>query len=200
MLNKRLNLIARTISTIFIPPVNLFAVIVYIAFLLENNIGKQTSIIVISFVFTLFAPILYFILMLKQKKIVNKDATNKEERTIPYLFGILFLSLGLLALYLIQINQIWMVFFIIQIVNSFLLIAVNYFWKISAHMIGFSSPVVFLFFFSGNQVIIPISLVLLIILGWSRYYLKCHSFSQILAGVIFGFGLTLLQLFIFLGK
>jgi membrane-associated phospholipid phosphatase len=200
MLNKRLNLIARTISTIFIPPVNLFAVIVYIAFLLENNIGKQTSIIVISFVFTLFAPILYFILMLKQKKIVNKDATNKEERTIPYLFGILFLSLGLLALYLIQINQILLVFFIIQIVNSFLLIAVNYFWKISAHMIGFSSPVAFLFFFSGNQVIIPISLVLLIILGWSRYYLKCHSFSQILAGVIFGFGLTLLQLFIFLGK
>lgn len=197
MLNKKLNLIARTFSTIFIPPVNLFGVIAYTAFLLENNIGKLTSIIAISFIFTLFAPILYFILMLKKNKIVNQDATIREERTIPYLFGILFLSIGFLALYFTQINQILLVFFIIQIVNSFLLIAVNYFWKISAHLIGFSSPAAFLYFTTGNHVLLPI-LLLLIILGWSRYYLKCHSFSQILAGAIFGFGLTFLQLFFWL--
>jgi membrane-associated phospholipid phosphatase len=198
LLNKKINLFARIISTLFIPPINLFAVILYSTFLLENTLQHQIQNIVIAFIFVVLAPISFFFIMLKKKKIINQDAANREERTIPYLVGILFLLFGAVILYYSGINHLLMAFWIIQIFNSFLLITVNYFWKISAHLIGFSSPAAFLYFLTGYQVLLPI-LLMAAVIGWSRYYLKCHSIFQILAGFIFGFGFTYLQLIIYVG-
>ncbi len=198
MKNKKLYYFARIISTLFIPPLNLFAVIIYSAFQLENSASKQTQIIAISFIFTLLAPITYFILMLKRKKIVNQDATKREERTIPYIVGILFLLSGSAFLLYYEINQILIVFWFTQVINSVFLIVVNYYWKISAHLIGFTSSAAFLYFLTGNHILLPI-LLILVSLSWSRYYLKCHTFSQIIAGTIFGFGLTYVQLVTYLG-
>lgn len=192
MREKNLKLTARFVSTVFIPPLSLlFATIFYLSTSEDSN--NAFRIIIISLIFGVKIPIVYFLIMLKKKKIANQDASIKEERTIPYLFGILFMILGLSTLVYFNASKMIQLLWIVQIVNTLFLIVINKYWKISAHMIGFSSPTAWLVFNFSNLLLIPFA-ILGIIIGWSRFHLKCHTISQIIAGFLFGFGLTYLQL------
>jgi membrane-associated phospholipid phosphatase len=74
---------------------------------------------------------------------------------------------------------------------------INKYWKISAHMIGVSAPMAAFLFFGSIYFIILFFLAIL--LAWARLKLKMHSINQIIAGFLFGFLLTYLQLIIFIG-
>ncbi|MBX2977639.1 MAG: hypothetical protein KF721_16050 [Ignavibacteriaceae bacterium] len=192
MRDKSLKLVARFISTLFIPPLSLLFATIFFLYKSDDS-NNAFPIILISLVFGVIIPIVYFLIMLKKKKIANQDASIKEERTIPYLFGILFMILGLSTLVYFNASKMIQLLWIVQIVNTLFLILINKYWKISAHMIGFSSPVAWLVFNFSNLLLIPF-VILGIIIGWSRFQLKCHTISQIFAGFLFGFGLTYLQL------
>ncbi|HRI47714.1 MAG TPA: hypothetical protein PK559_11465 [Ignavibacteriaceae bacterium] len=192
MREKSLKLAARFISTLFIPPLSLLFATIF--FLVKSDDANNVfHTIIISLLFGVIIPIVYFLIMLKKKKIANQDASIKEERTIPYLFGILFMILGLSTLVYFNASKMIQLLWIVQIVNTLFLILINKYWKISAHMIGFSSPVAWLVFNFSNLLLIPF-VILGIIIGWSRFHLKCHTIPQIIAGFLFGFGLTYLQL------
>ena len=62
----------------------------------------------------------------------------------------------------------------------------------SAHAIGVSAPVAAFFFVNGFVGLFLIPFILVI--GWARLELKVHTFSQVAAGTLFGFLLTLLQM------
>ncbi len=134
-----------------------------------------------------------FFMWLRKKSIVSDvDATEKEERTIPYLFGLFLCVLAFfISNYLwgfILFSKIWLFYS----VNTVLMIIINKFWKISAHAIGVAAPLAVLFYLFGNFALLGI--LFLIYISWTRLYLKKHTLAQILAGSIFGFFLTYLQL------
>lgn len=173
--------IAKIISYLFVPPVLNFLIFIYFSIYFEQQ--KKWISIFISFALGLVIPVFTFINFRKKGKIVNDDATIKEERTIPYIYAILYTLLGLVISSLFNINEVILKLWLIYLISSILIININRFWKISAHAMGAGIPL-------GASLFINqfwIFLIILILVGSSRYILKVHTIIQILVGGFLGF-------------
>jgi len=190
--NKRFA--ARVISTLFVPPSFTLLLFVLFAFTLENTIDKRIALIAVTFIFAFTLPILLFIYLRKHGKIVDIDASVKEERTFPFLIAILFYVVGIFILIKTQVSLISIAFWFCYISNTVFVIIINKYWKISAHMMGAAGPFAAICFVFGINAV-PFILILVMI-GWARIYLKCHNIYQVLAGGALGFISTLIQLLI----
>jgi len=78
-LERSLNIIARIISTVFVPPSFTLIVFTIFALVLENEFYKQLIVISTAFVFGFIAPIVLFVILRKKKKIIDIDASEKDE-------------------------------------------------------------------------------------------------------------------------
>lgn len=177
--------LARIISTVFVPPS--FTIIIYtlFAYQLESEPSKKAATILITLLFGFIAPIIFFLILRKKGKLADQDASIKEERTIPFLIAIVFYLMGLMLLIKYQLNIISIAFWFCYISNTVITIFINKFWKISAHAMGVAGPfsaVVFAFGWIGI-LLLPI----VILVGWARIELKCHTLSQVVAGVLLAF-------------
>lgn len=188
------NKIARIISTVFIPPSFTLFTFIAFAFWLENDYLKQAVIIVVAFIIGFIAPLLIYFVFRKAGKLNDKDASIKEERTLPFIIATGFYILGLLILINFDVNIISTAFWFCYISNTLLTIIINKHWKISAHTMGAAGPLAAITYAFG-----PINLtfsLLVFIVGWSRIKLKCHNLSQVLAGGLFAFISTYIQIYI----
>jgi len=175
--------IARVFSTMFIPPVNLLIASVILGIYVENDISASLRLIIVTLIFGVIIPISVFIYLLKKKKVVNQDAVIKEERTVPYLIGLILYSTGFLILYG-SITIISLSFWFSYIVNMLIILLINKYWKISAHALGIAGPFAAMLFVFGLNAVPFVLLV--IIVGWSRLKLQCHTPMQVLAGTVLG--------------
>ncbi len=142
-------------------------------------------------------PVILFWILYKKGKLVNMDATIKEERNLPFFIVTLFYIGGLLILNYYKVNIILIAFWFCYISNTIFILIINRFWKISAHAMGAAGPAAFLIYVYGYTAA-PIFLLLFVI-GWSRIKLKCHNLAQVSAGALTGFISTILQLYIITG-
>ena len=188
--------IARISSTFFVPPTLTLFSFTYLGLQFEPTIVNQVVVIGSGFLWTFLLPIIFFVIMLKKKKIINQDAELKEERTFPFLFGLSLLLIGYFLLRTFNIQPITLTFWLCYIINTMAIILINRTWKISIHALGIAAPLA-LFSFMGSWIAVPL-LFLLFLVGWSRIYLKCHTFTQVITGAFFGFLSTYLQLYLFL--
>lgn len=169
---------------------------VFYAFLFGKTSNTFTSEILITLVFGLILPIIVFVILRKKGKIVNDDATIKEERTLPYIIGVIFCLIAAYITYKTGSQKPVYLMWIFYSVNSVVLILINHYWKISAHLLGASMPFAGIFYFAAQAALIFIPLLLLI--GWARKKLQVHTIPQIIAGALVGFGLTYLELVCFM--
>jgi membrane-associated phospholipid phosphatase len=185
---------ARFISTLFVPPSFTILIFVYYAFKLENNFSKQIILIAVALIFGFILHIALFVLFKKKGRLVDMDATIKEERTTPFLISCIFYIIGLVILITQRIDVISSAFWFCYISNIIVVIAINKFWKISVHALGSSGALAALFFVAGPVGLFFILIPLLV--GWSRVKLKCHTVSQVFAGAALGFCSVYLQMFL----
>lgn len=187
--------IARIISTIFVPPFFIFAAFIFYSLYFQINNLKVVESIFISFSFTFALPIIFFLVLLRRKKIISIDADIKEERTKPFLIGIIFLIAGLFFSYKLNMNGFIISLWLSCIGNGIIILVINKFWKISFHSFGASTLFGALFFaiYFSSVVII----ILVVAVGWSRIKLKCHTFNQVFLGSVLAFFSTYFQLMIF---
>ncbi len=89
-------------------------------------------------------------------------------------------------------NPVIITFWCCYIINSVIITLINKYWKISAHALGVASPLALLVIFEPNFAYFYFAFVLVI--GWSRLHLKCHTLAQVIAGTLAGFLLTYFQL------
>ncbi len=188
---------ARLISTIFVPPS--FTIIVYFIFALTVETSFQKSLIVflVAFVFGFVLPIAMFVYMRKKRIISDNDAMIKDQRTFPYLIALMFYTIGLVILIYSDVSKISIAFWFCYISNSFITIIINKYWKISAHSMGASGAAAALYFIFGWSSFVTIIIALLV--GWSRIQLRCHTFSQVFAGLIVAFVSVYLQMYLITG-
>jgi hypothetical protein len=191
------HLIARAISTLFVPPAFPLILFTLFAFKYETDPYKILLSVLVTLTFSFSFPIILFIILRKKGKIADSDATIKEERTFPFLISALFYSIGILILIMAGINIVSMAFWFCYISNTIFIIIINKYWKISAHMMGAAGPYAAILFVYGFSAL-PFILILFMI-GWSRIFLKCHNIYQVLAGGLLGFSSTLLQMQIITG-
>ena len=128
---------------------------------------------------------------------IDADASIKEERTLPFLISVIFYLAGLLILIYLKASPVSIAFWFCYISNTLLVVIINKFWKISVHSMGASGPLAALFFAIGGPALFFIPLVLMV--GWSRIRLKCHTPGQVSAGILFGFFSTYAQMIIITG-
>lgn len=185
--------LARFISTLFVPPS--FTVIVFSIFAikLETESLQKIITIFVAFLFGFIAPIILFIVFRKRKKIVDLDATIKEERTLPFLISVGFYLVGMLLLIVCNVHIISIAFWFCYISNTLVTILINKHWKISAHAMGAAGPLAAVTYTFGPSALIFFTIVLLV--GWSRIQLKVHTLTQVAAGILFAFFSTYLQMY-----
>jgi membrane-associated phospholipid phosphatase len=186
--------LARIISTLFVPPSFTIIVFTVFAFTLETESLKTVITILVAFLFGFAAPIILFVVLRNRKKIVDLDASIKEERTTPFLISVGFYLIGLVILIIFKISIISIAFWFCYISNTLVTILINKHWKISAHAMGAAGPLAALTYAFG-----PIALLFAIIVflvGWSRIKLKVHNFAQVMAGVLLAFVSTYLQIYL----
>ena len=185
--------LARVISTLFVPPSFTIIVFTIFAFVLESESLKTVVTILVAFLFGFAAPIILFVVLRKQRKIIDLDASLKEERTTPFLISVGFYLIGLVILIIFNVNIFSIAFWFCYISNTLVTILINKHWKISAHAMGSAGPLAALIYAFG-----PIAFIFTIIVfmvGWSRIQLKVHNLAQVTAGVLFAFVSTYLQIY-----
>lgn len=177
--------LARFISTLFVPPSFTIIIFAIFAFVLESEPIKQGVTIFTALVFGFIAPIVLFLILRNKGKLTDQDASIKEERTLPFLIAIIFYLIGLWVLIKYDLNIISIVFWFCYISNTVITIFINKFWKISAHAMGAAGPFAAVVFAFGWIGLFMLPIVLLV--GWSRIKLKCHTLTQVIAGILLAF-------------
>lgn len=186
--------LARFISTLFVPPSFTIIIFTIFAFTLESEPSKQFVTILTSLGFGFIAPIVLFLVLRKKGKLIDQDASIKEERTIPFLIAIIFYLIGLWIMIKFGLNIISIAFWFCYISNTIITIFINKFWKISAHAMGAAGAFAAVVFTFGWIGFILLPIVLLV--GWSRIELKCHTMSQVIVGSLFAFFSVYLQMYL----
>ncbi|MCK4407712.1 MAG: hypothetical protein KAV44_08555 [Bacteroidales bacterium] len=149
------------------------------------------------FLITFLFPLFMMILFQRIGIIKSLYMKTKEERTLPYLMTIIFYYL---ASYLLKQLQISPIFYYFILGATFLIIItliINFFWKISIHMIGIGGMLGTLIGLSFLWMIdIPFLIILLIlcsgITGFARLKLNAHNPVQVYTGFVIGTSFMLL--------
>lgn len=182
--NAKRGFAAKVISYLFLPPIVNLASFIAVTLKFESKTGNPLGIIGYTSLFTVFLPIFVFILFLRKGKIADADARERKERHIPYLVFAVIIFIGFLIIpwndHASEIKYL----FLIYLFNLLTLFFVNLFWKISAHTMGAGGLLATLLFSFGYWGLIASPVI--IVLGWSRYELKCHTVGQITAGAVLG--------------
>ncbi len=188
-------LAARAISNLFLPPFVLFCSFSVIISSREVHPEKHLIFNIISLLLLVILPIVFFILLMKLKKVSDQDALNKSERNIPYLFGILLSLIGLIYFKITNANIAMLGSWTAIMLSVVLVFIVNLKWKISAHLMSFTVAAANLGFFCNG--LFFFLLLLAPLLGWTRMYLKSHTLMQVTAGFAAGFILSYISFIYF---
>lgn len=176
--------LAKIISYIFVPPVSLMIIFIIIANQIYIDTRLKFMTLVIAAMFGFILPVFVFLFLRKNGKIINDDATLKEERTVPFLIGIGLAIIALSFSYFYELHSLILALWISYILIQIVVVLINLNWKISAHLVGIGIPyATFIFLFKTE-----FSYVLLIpiLIGWARLTLKVHTPLQIVAGFLLG--------------
>lgn len=189
---------ARIISDLFIPPTFNLLGFILIAFQTEELASNKITIIFSSVIFGVLLPIMIFTILRKKNLIYDNDALIKEQRYIPYYASIALSILGMIYIEIFAENEYTFYYWLTLGISTLGLTIINYYWKISAHAIGVAGFLALLWLLESE--LFGYFIVILILIGLSRFILKVHTPLQIMMGSIYGFFVTLVLMKIFIGS
>lgn len=192
--------IAKIVSTITQPPIiciPLFLIISYVISL-ENgvlNMNKFITCELISFIFTSILPMAIILLW---AKIINtdNDISNRQDRYVPLIVGIISYFIGVLVSLLLNADNFLTLLLLCYSVNTGVVLLITIKWKISVHTTGISGPIAALILLLG-PLGAAIAFIYPIVI-WSRVLLKKHTLAQAISGGVQGFFLTVLEMYLFM--
>ena len=144
-----------------------------------------TQFIITELISLIFASILPMAITLYWAKKLNtdKDISNREDRFVPLIVGILSYLVGFAIALTLGVSNFLTVLILCYAVNTFIVLLITYKWKISIHTTGLTGPVAALIMLLGPLGAI-VGLVYPVLI-WSRFTLKKHTMAQAIAGGVF---------------
>lgn len=181
--------LAQIISNIIQPVIVTVPVFIVINYFATggNNFLIPTA---ICLVFGTFLPLTVALMWIKSKNL-DLDVSNKEDRTFPLIFGALSYIIGVIMLLVVGAPTVAAILMLCYLSNIILTIFVTFFWKISVHSMGIAGPaaaIIYIFGYPGLLFGFPIIMVM-----WSRVFLKQHTPAQVIVGAITSFAVTWMQ-------
>lgn len=157
-----------------------------------------TQFIITELISLIFASILPMAITLYWAKKLNtdKDISNREDRFVPLIVGILSYLVGFAIALTLGVSNFLTVLILCYAVNTFIVLLITYKWKISIHTTGLTGPVAALIMLLG-----PLGAIvglLYPVLIWSRFTLKKHTMAQAIAGGVFGLVMTVLEAYLYI--
>ncbi|NOX65535.1 MAG: phosphatase PAP2 family protein [Chlorobi bacterium] len=180
--------LAKLISYLFIPPLNLLLIFIYLSFRVYDDSTLQIQTIAVAAIFGFILPLLVFFYLRWKGEIIDNEASVGSERTTPYLIGIGLSVLGAMLSMLLELHPFIVALWLSYVLTSVILVLINKRWKISAHAIGVAIPFAVLVFTLGNSAFY--FAIILIIVSWSRMYQNLHDLYQVVAGLLVGYLVT----------
>lgn len=189
--------IPKIISLIFHPLlipsylfISVFNMNSYVSLLIPTT--AKFLIFFLVFITTFLFPLLIILIMKRRGLIKSLQMESKEERVYPFLLTGIFFFLSYYMLKQIQISEVFHLFLLGITILVFLSLLINFFSKISIHMVGIGGMAGAL---TGISIRINLDLVLLIsftillagFIGFARLKLKSHQPIQIYTGYLLGF-------------
>jgi hypothetical protein len=195
MTQPRAARIATLISILLIPPT--VSTGVFTALVLTGESGTAGHRALVWLVAVLCSGVLQmlYVLWLKRgSRVTAYDVPERLQRSGPYLLSAVLSFLGLAAL--IALGAAWPVRALMWCFawNTVILYAVNRRWKISAHLMGFTGPLLLLAPLCRWS--LALAILPALVLGWARVRSGTHTPAQVLAGAAAGIALTLAQLWL----
>ena len=198
--------IADTISIFTNPPIITIPLFLIICIVLACNGNPFASnfsfnwnqFIVTELISLIFASILPMAIILHwaRKLDTDKDISNREDRFIPLIVGVVSYFIGFMISLILGVSNFLTVLILCYTVNTFIVMLITSKWKISIHTTGLTGPVAALIMLLG-----PIGALfglLYPILIWSRFTLKKHTMAQAIAGGVFGFVMTVVEAYLYM--
>lgn len=194
-MNKRLRL-AKTISTFTNPPILCIPLFFIICITLSINDLWQFPILeLISIIFASVLP-MAIILYWAKKSGNDRDISNREDRFTPLIVGTVSYFIGFLISVSLGLNDFLSFLLLCYTINTFIVMLITTKWKISIHTTGLGGPACALIILLG-----PIGALISLlypVLIWSRVTLKKHTMAQAIAGGVYGFIFTAVEMFLFI--
>jgi hypothetical protein len=147
---------------------------------------------------TLLAPGFSILIMYWSKLISSLEMPDRKERMFP----LIFICVYYITVYYkmrMDVPMLTQVPFVLSFVFGLVLTAVvvlvfNFFTKISLHTIGVFGIIGAVTAYFQSQMEYPLLLLMILILigglvASARLYLKSHSFTEVMYGMVFGFGI-----------
>ena len=192
--------IAETISTITQPPIITIPLFLIICMVLsfENgtfSLSKFLTLELISLVFTSLLPMAIILLWAKRIN-TDRDISNREDRFVPLVVGIVSYFIGVLVSLMLNADNFLTLLLLCYAVNTGVVLLITFKWKISVHTTGISGPIAALILLLG-----PIGAVFGVIYPiviWSRVLLKKHTLAQAICGGVQGFILTVVEMYLYM--
>lgn len=195
--------ITRFISVIFNPLLMptyslliIFNLNVYFSLLLPAAV--KWRLISLVFILTFLFPLFILLIMLKRNIIKSIEMKTREERVFPLLITAVFFYINYYLFKNIQVSPIFNYFILGATFGVIFTLIVNFWWKISVHMIAIGGlfgtllGISFVFLVEINYLIL---LVIFIsgLVGYARLKAKAHNSLQVYSGFLAG---TLIMLLI----
>lgn len=188
--------LAKTISTFTNPPIICIPLFIIICLTLSiDNLWEFPVLELISIIFASILP-MAIILFWAKKTGNDNDISKRQDRPIPLIVGTVSYFIGFLISRFLGLNDFLTFLLLCYSINTFIVMLITTQWKISIHTTGLSGPVCALIILLG-----PIGALfglLYPVLIWSRVTLKKHTMSQAIAGGVFGFIMTAVEMFLFI--
>ncbi len=153
-----------------------------------------------TFVFTFLMPALNVLFLLRYKFIGSLHMIAKEERRIPFLITAIFFFAQIYLLRDVNIPSAIKLLMLAATLALVLTIIINWFWKISAHMVGAGGlcGAVFICQYAMHQNYLWLLSLLFLLSGlvaMARLKITNHTIAQLCGGYLLGFASNLVFLF-----
>ena len=147
--------------------------------------------------FTCIIPFFTLLFYKYTNRISSFDVPERENRIRLLVFASIYNTIGFLIINYLNTDIILNGFLFSFSINTILICVITVYWKISGHMAALGSSVVALWLANFHY---PVSMcIMLLLVSFSRFFLKVHTPQQILGGIILGMLTTYIILgFIFI--
>ena len=191
--------IAEIISTLTNPPIICIPLFLIICLTLSVtgdgfDLSKFITLEIVSLIFASILP-MAIILFWAKKLNTDKDISNRSDRYMPLIVGIVSYFIGFLICLIFNLDNFLTCLLLCYSVNTGVVLLITTKWKISVHTTGLSGP-------NGALILLlgPFGALIGIlypIIIWSRVLLEKHTLAQAIAGGVQGFFLTVIEMYLF---
>ena len=141
-------------------------------------------VLILLLFFFVFVPAGSVLVMFYTNRINSIYPKQRKQREKLLVIGLFSYSVGWLIAYKMGIDPFLLSLSLVYVLSTLVVLCINRYWMISIHCVGVAAAVTLVVSVSEDGILFGTLPVVLI--TWARLYLRAHTLSQVLAGLILG--------------